>query len=294
MLPAKKIKIVCWNFRLQYSDVPSSLIQMKHVSTTLKVSVLTFFCAGSSESPVPPIAEEKTTPTPDQGVDLPTPFLTPDKDDSSSESSDSCRSSSRTSSPDLPSEDRPRAVSPTPSQPTTPASAMSISPANSEVGTRSIPRSSSHGGGVGGPAPPSASHKLNGATPKASRYAWPRRNNAGGRPDRADLDMNWRASASSGPASDRSSNSGGEREPARRHAAPLGGDRADRDSNWRDHDPAKPPAGPRTAGKKNGGAPETNGGEFSNPVSVSHHKTFPLHFGYLITIFSLSNIRDQT
>merc|ERR1712130_640928 len=50
-------------------------------------------------------------------------------------------------------------------------------------------------------------------------------------------DHNWRASAS-GPASDRSSNSGGERErdPLRKVSGPSGESRADLDQNWRNHE----------------------------------------------------------
>lgn len=183
-------------------------------------------------SPVPPIAEEKTNPehhiNPEES--LPSTYLAQDKEDSSSESSESCCSSSpeRTSSPELPA----RPASPTQSR-STPASAMSISPANSEVGTRSISRTS-------GPAlsasPPTAQSqsKPQFATPKSRHSTWSRR--ATGRQDRADLDLNWRASAS-GPASDRSSNSGGESKKTE------GGDRADKDWNWRDHEISKPPSG---------------------------------------------------
>ena len=194
-------------------------------------------------SPVPPIAEEKTNPehhiNPEES--LPSTYLAQDEEDSSSES---CCSSSpeRTSSPEL----QARPASPTLSR-STPASAMSISPANSEVGTRSISRTS-------GPAlsasPPTAQSqsKPQFATPKSRYNTWSRR--ATGRQDRADLDLNWRASAS-GPASDRSSNSGGESK------KPEGGDRADKDWNWRDHEISKPPSGKEN--KKKGATTEPIG-----------------------------------
>ena len=58
--------------------------------------------------------------------------------------------------------------------------------------------------------------------------------------------MNWRASAT-GPASDRSSNSGGERDPpARRNA-----ERADKDGKWREETGGRPPSGAKSK-KKNG------------------------------------------
>ena len=183
-------------------------------------------------SPVPPIAEEKTNPehhiNPEES--LPSTYLAQDKEDSSSESSESCCSSSpeRTSSPELPA----RPASPTLSR-STPASAMSISPANSEVGTRSISRTSGLALSASPPTAQSQS-KPQFATPKSRHSTWSRR--ATGRQDRADLDLNWRASAS-GPASDRSSNSGGESKKTE------GGDRADKDWNWRDHELSKPPSG---------------------------------------------------
>merc|ERR1711915_978808 len=60
----------------------------------------------------------------------------------------------------------------------------------------------------------------------------------GGKPDRADLDHNWRASAP-GPASDRSSNSGGERDrdmAVSRKMTNSTESRADLDQNWRNHE----------------------------------------------------------
>ena len=96
------------------------------------------------------------------------------------------------------------------------------------------------------------------ASSKRGYAQWPRRPREKG-PDRADLDLNWRASAG-GPPSDRSSNSGGsERGGEGRGRAPdVRADRADMDTNWRDHPTTKPPLGskgkkPREKQKKSGG-----------------------------------------
>ena len=164
----------------------------------------------------------------------------------------------------------------------TPNSAMSISPANSEVGSRLIQN-------LGGSSQGSASSQTSSTSslprqantpyvPK-KRYEWGKaRKNV---PDRADLDTNWRQSAS-GPASDKSSTSStssGEREvmtasstasssprtPAEVQRRPEASvkrqdsinsesreSRADLDSNWRDHiTTTLPPSGAKTGKFKN-------------------------------------------
>lgn len=147
----------------------------------------------------------------------------------------------RSSSPDTglcsPSTGR---CSPPPSS-ATPSSTMSISPASSEVGSRiggqgqgrlsGPPVSSSPPGHhASSHAPPSRN-----PFPSKSRYSWGKHK---GKPDRADLDHNWRASAP-GPASDRSSNSGGERDrdmAVSRKMTNSTESRADLDQNWRNHE----------------------------------------------------------
>jgi len=181
-----------------------------------------------SFSPEPPVVEEKTT----LSHELSSAFMTPEKDDTTDSS---CPSSDV--EPELTVEDltpRPPSADPT-------TSAMSISPANSEVGSRSISRLS---GGSSNTSPPyhHPPSKPAFATPKSRQQTWPRRSQG----NRADLDMNWRASAT-GPASDRSSNSGGERDPpARRNA-----ERADKDGKWREENGGRPPSGAKSK-KKNG------------------------------------------
>ena len=161
----------------------------------------------------------------------------------------------------------------------TPNSAMSISPANSEVGSRLIQNLS--GGSSQGSASQTSStsslpRQANTPYVPKKRYEWPKaRKNI---PDRADLDTNWRQSAS-GPASDKSSTSStssGEREVTSRGEAASSSprtpaasrseagvkrqdsinsdsreSRADLDSNWRVHDitTTLPPSGAKTAGK---------------------------------------------
>ena len=135
----------------------------------------------------------------------------------------------------------------------TPNSAMSISPANSEVGSRLGNRHS-----TGSSSQTSSTSSLPRNTPYVPRakYAWGR--NKKGLPDRADLDSNWRASAS-GPGSDKSSTSSGEREVTTTHVrrsdpAPASKtgtgnsneSRADLDTNWRDHINSLPPSGAKT------------------------------------------------
>jgi len=175
------------------------------------------------QSPTPPLPCTRTLPT---HLDL-----DDGRSESSSGSPGSCRSSSpepegdqrnssveRGSSPDC--EDR---ASPQP--PTSPTSAMSISPASSEVGTRLGPAS------LTSSSPPSSTGRGSGrwqAVQYKSRYAFSSASKTGNRtsnrdlparesvrpgpPDRSDLDRNWRSSASgppSGPPS-LSSNSGSE------------------------------------------------------------------------------------
>ena len=151
----------------------------------------------------------------------------------------------------------------------TPNSAMSISPASSEVGSRLI---SSVSQGSGSQTSSTSSLPRQGNTPYVpkKRYDWGKvRKNI---PDRADLDTNWRQSAS-GPASDKSSTSStssGEREvtnlssslprtPAsrpeagvKRPEATSNESRADLDSNWRHHiTTSLPPSGAKTGKYKN-------------------------------------------
>ena len=160
----------------------------------------------------------------------------------------------------------------------TPNSAMSISPANSEVGSRLI---QNLGGSASSPTSSTSSLPRQANTPYVpkKRYEWGKaRKNV---PDRADLDTNWRQSAS-GPASDKSSTSStssGEREvmtssstasssprtPAEVQRRPEASvkrqdsinsenreSRADLDSNWRDHiTTTLPPSGAKTGKFKN-------------------------------------------
>ena len=160
----------------------------------------------------------------------------------------------------------------------TPNSAMSISPANSEVGSRLIQN-------LGGSSPGSSQASSTSSLPRQAntpyvpkkRYEWGKaRKNV---PDRADLDTNWRQSAS-GPASDKSSTSStssGEREVVTSSSAASSSprtpaasrseagvkrqdsinsesreSRADLDSNWRDHiTTTLPPSGAKTGKFKN-------------------------------------------
>jgi len=216
------------------------------------------------------------------------------KEDCLSESSESYRSSS----PDhmLPSDlvatPRQANTSPTLSQATlaSSSSAMSISPANSEVGssTRSVSRLSSTtvasaGSGVSAGRNGGNSGSTNGRMSSTSstsqakpRYAWAAARKSAP-VNRADLDMNWRASSSTtsnstsaAPTSERptASISAGDRDGAamamhagRRmvasalSAATAGCDRADRDANWREHESNKPPSGAKN--KKRNSAENT-------------------------------------
>jgi len=209
------------------------------------------------QSPTPPLAGQRIPPGPNS-LDL-----GDQESESSSVSSVSCRSSSPEgeghssspeaengssspelcpgrSSPELPGErssspDTGRS-SPQPS-PATPSSAMSISPASSEVGSRITSRLSGPPVSSSPPGHHATTNTLPSRNPfpSKSRYSWGMKHK--GKPDRADLDHNWRASAS-GPASDRSSNSGGERErdPLRKVSGQSGESRADLDQNWRNHE----------------------------------------------------------
>ena len=146
----------------------------------------------------------------------------------------------------------------------TPNSAMSISPANSEVGSR-LNRSNSSTTSSSSSLPRNTPYR-----PPKAHYPWGK--NKKGAPDRADLDNNWRASASSGPGSDKSSNSGNERETvvsgkqrssgsnvSSGSSVSSGGDvknsssesRADLDTNWREHHMTNtlPPTGAKGKGK---------------------------------------------
>jgi len=206
------------------------------------------------QAPTPPLAGNRTLP----------PLL--DLEDGASESSSGSPGSCRSSSPE-PSDRRnssaERGSSPecegrnSPQPPTSPTSAMSISPASSEVGTRVGSTSTS----ITSSSPPSSNGRGNGwqmAQPRyKARYAWKAvasKEHSQHHPQprqcpRADLDHNWRASAS-GPPSDRSSNSGseagdrtgqwrsdppaGEKKPTKLAAEGERG-RSDRDTNWREH-----------------------------------------------------------
>ena len=205
------------------------------------------------QAPTPPLAGNRTLP----------PLI--DLEDGASESSGSgspgsCRSSSPEPS-DRRNSSAERGSSPecegrnSPQPPTSPTSAMSISPASSEVGTRVGSTS------ITSSSPPSSNGRANGwqmAQPRyKARYAWKAvasKEHSQHHPQprqcpRADLDHNWRASAS-GPPSDRSSNSGSEAgdrtgqwrsdPPAvEKKPAKLAGEgergRSDRDTNWREH-----------------------------------------------------------
>ena len=160
----------------------------------------------------------------------------------------------------------------------TPNSAMSISPANSEVGSRLIQNlgGSSQGSASQTSSTSSLPRQANTPYVPKKRYDWPKaRKNI---PDRADLDTNWRQAAS-GPASDKSSTSStssGEREVTQSAASssprtPAASrseagvkrqdsinsesreSRADLDSNWRVHDitTTLPPSGAKTGKFKN-------------------------------------------
>jgi len=128
--------------------------------------------------------------------------------------------------------------SPQPS-PATPSSAMSISPASSEVGSRLSSRLTGPPVSSSPPGHHATSNTLPSRNPfpSKSRYSSWGMKHKKGMPDRADLDHNWRASAS-GPPSDRSSNSGGEREPVvvRKVSGASCESRADMDQNWRNHE----------------------------------------------------------
>jgi len=215
------------------------------------------------QSPTPPLAGERIPPGP-SCIDL-----GDQESESSSVSTGSCRSSSPEGdgqssspeneadngasspepsspgrcSPELPGErsSSPETgrCSPQPS-PATPSSAMSISPASSEVGSRLTTRLTGPPVSSSPPGHHATSNTLPSRNPfpSKSRYAWglkPKK----GMPDRADLDHNWRATAS-GPPSDRSSNSGGERErePVIVRKVSVGESRADMDQNWRNHESA--------------------------------------------------------
>ena len=190
------------------------------------------------QSPTPPLPGLRTLPA---LIDL------EDREDRGSESSSCSPGSCRSSSPEgghRRNSSGERGSSPecegrsSPQPPTSPTSAMSISPASSEVGTRlgsastSVTSSSppSSGGRVGGgwqTAQPRYKARYHWQTvggkassrqlpredyPRSERAEYPRADRAEfTRTDRADLDHNWRASGlASGPPSDRSSNSGSE------------------------------------------------------------------------------------
>jgi len=110
--------------------------------------------------------------------------------------------------------------------------------------------------------------------PSKSRYSWGMKHK--GKPDRADLDHNWRASAS-GPASDRSSNSGGERErdPLRKVSGPSGESRADLDQNWRNHET------PETQPNMNSSLPPSGAkGKFKNKSNKTGEKGAVVENGF--------------
>ena len=197
------------------------------------------------QAPTPPLAGNRTTLQPHLDEDQ--------ASESSSGSPGSCRSSSPEPS-DQRNSSAERGSSPecegrnSPQPPTSPTSA--ISPASSEVGTRVGSTSTyitSSGRGNGWQM----------AQPRyKARYAWKAFANKDGT---ADLDHNWRASAS-GPPSDRSSNSGSEAgdrtgqwrsgdPPTAEKKSALGeGERgrSDRDTNWREH---KTQSNPKSAGE---------------------------------------------
>lgn len=152
----------------------------------------------------------------------------------------------RSLSPEIPEEEESSPGTGRNSPQATPNSAMSISPANSEVGSRL-------GNRTGSSSQTSSSSSLARNAPYApakARYTWGK--NKKGCPDRADLDHDWRASAS-GPPSDKSSNSSGEGSVSGRRgdgasASSKSGNesRADQDTNWRDHINSLPPSGAKT------------------------------------------------
>ena len=117
--------------------------------------------------------------------------------------------------------------------PATPSSAMSISPANSEVGSRLI--NSNLGPGGGSQNSSTSSLPSRGSFNSKQRYSWGK--NKKGLPDRADLDHNWRQTAS-GPASDKSTSSSGSSEGRREREREkaVAESRADMDQNWRNHE----------------------------------------------------------
>ena len=214
------------------------------------------------QAPTPPLAGTRTTLQPHLDEDQ--------ASESSSGSPGSCRSSSPEPS-DQRNSSAERGSSPecegrnSPQPPTSPTSAMSISPASSEVGTRVGSTSTS----LTSSSPPSSNGRGNGwqmAQPRyKARYAWKAVANkehsqqARHSTGTADLDHNWRASAS-GPPSDRSSNSGSEAgdrtgqwrsgdPPTAEKKSALGeGERgrSDRDTNWREH---KTQSNPKSAGE---------------------------------------------
>lgn len=196
-------------------------------------------------------------------------------------SSDSCRSDSpdtQVSGPELThgdtGHDNDSLLSPEPveaedgeesvgQQTATPSSAMSISPANSEVGTTrvSLTRTSSTGSSSQASSTTSLPRNTPYRPPKAHHHTWGK--NKKGLPDRADLDTNWRSG--SGTSSEKSSNSGNEREVvtktrqtdnANNVSSAVSGksssneSRADMDTNWREHHIANlPPTGAKGKGK---------------------------------------------
>ena len=212
------------------------------------------------QAPTPPLAGNRTTLQPHLDEDQ--------ASESSSGSPGSCRSSSPEPS-DQRNSSAERGSSPecegrnSPQPPTSPTSA--ISPASSEVGTRVGSTSTS----LTSSSPPSSNGRGNGwqmAQPRyKARYAWKAVANkehsqqARHSTGTADLDHNWRASAS-GPPSDRSSNSGSEAgdrtgqwrsgdPPTAEKKSALGeGERgrSDRDTNWREH---KTQSNPKSAGE---------------------------------------------
>jgi len=247
-------------------------------------------CLG--QSPTPPLAGQRIPPGP-SSLDL-----GDQESESSSVSSGSCRSSSPEgeghssspeaengssspelcpgrSSPELPDLPGERSSSPDTGRsspqpsPATPSSAMSISPASSEVGSRITSRLSGPPVSSSPPGHHATTNTLPSRNPfpSKSRYSWGMKHK--GKPDRADLDHNWRQSAS-GPPSDRSSNSGGERErdPLRKVSAPSVESRADLDQNWRNHETLEaqanmnsslPPSGAKGKSKNKGHKPGEKG-----------------------------------
>jgi len=269
----------------------SRIIQVDPVTLQYRAWVRENFphkCVDSDQSPTPPLIEARVPPATVSILDL----EEEEESGRNSSVSNSCRSSSpeceegasspeqeeRNSSPEGQSSpsrrcSSPDVDSPQPS-PATPSSAMSISPASSEVGgTRINNRVSSIASSL-----PVENYQRTQVNQKGNnnRYSWP--GPKGGKPgvrsaqqqqqlDRADLDPNWRSSAGSGN-SDRSSNgSAGDRESwssmgsnsnlagTGRVGKTGGNSRADRDSNWRDHEAGQnktlPPSGSKSKNNKN-------------------------------------------